>query len=67
MKLAAVVVKMSNVCNILFQFAMVETVLTGCMDQMPHLRPMKTFVILFICIAFFLLGLPLTCSVSMYI
>lgn len=47
-----------------FQFAMVETVLTGCMDQLPYLRPKKTLVILVICFAFFLLGLPLTCSVS---
>nr|WLN44358.1 AAT3 [Sinonovacula rivularis] len=48
------------------QFAMVETVLTGCMDQFPYLRPKKTFVILIICICFFLIGLPLTCPGGMY-
>ena len=47
-----------------FQFAMVETVLTGCMDQVPRLRKSKTFVIGAICCIFFLLGLPLTCPVS---
>ena len=47
-----------------FQFAMVETVLTGCMDQAPRLRKSKTFVIGAICCIFFLLGLPLTCPVS---
>ncbi|WAR26233.1 SC6A5-like protein [Mya arenaria] len=49
------------------QFAMVETVLTGCMDQVPSLRPRKTLVILTICALFFLLGLPLTCSGGMYL
>ncbi|XP_045164528.1 sodium- and chloride-dependent glycine transporter 1-like [Mercenaria mercenaria] len=49
------------------QFAMVETVLTGCMDQVPVLRQFKTFVILVICAIFFLLGLPLTCSGGMYL
>ncbi|KAL4226538.1 hypothetical protein ACF0H5_014523 [Mactra antiquata] len=48
------------------QFAMVETVLTGCMDQVPSLRQFKTFVILCICAIFFLLGLPLTCSGGVY-
>ena len=43
---------------------MVETVLTGCMDQVPRLRKSKTFVIGVICCLFFLLGLPLTCPVS---
>ncbi|OWF44590.1 sodium- and chloride-dependent glycine transporter 1-like [Mizuhopecten yessoensis] len=42
------------------QFAMLETVLTGVLDQFPHLRPKKTLVILCICIVFFFLGLPLT-------
>ena len=43
---------------------MVETVLTGCLDQWPHLRPYKTQVILCISAVFFLLGLPFTCEVS---
>lgn len=49
------------------QFAMVETVLTGCMDQVPRLRKYKTFVIAVICCIFFLLGLPLTCPGGMYL
>lgn len=50
--------------GLLLQFAMVETVLTGAMDQFPQFRRYKTFVVLVICAFFFLLGLPLTCSVS---
>ncbi|XP_076468790.1 sodium-dependent proline transporter-like [Babylonia areolata] len=49
------------------QFAMVETVLTGVMDQYPHLRPRKTLVIFIICCIFFLLGLPLACPGGMYL
>ncbi|PVD25181.1 hypothetical protein C0Q70_15679 [Pomacea canaliculata] len=49
------------------QFAMVETVLTGILDQFPHLRPKKSFVILIICIVFFFLGLPLACPGGMYL
>ncbi|WAR26310.1 SC6A5-like protein [Mya arenaria] len=52
---------------VFLHFAMVETVLTGCMDQVPSLRPRKTLVILTICALFFLLGLPLTCSGGMYL
>ncbi|KAL8595223.1 hypothetical protein ACOMHN_043376 [Nucella lapillus] len=48
------------------QFAMVETVLTGVLDQYPHLRPRKTLIILLICFCFFLLGLPLACPGGMY-
>ncbi|XP_069141841.1 sodium-dependent proline transporter-like [Argopecten irradians] len=49
------------------QFAMLETVLTGVLDQFPHLRPKKTIVILCICIFFFFLGLPLTAPGGMYL
>lgn len=49
------------------QFAMVETVLTGVLDQYPFLRPRKTLVIFVICIVFFLLGLPLACPGGMYL
>ncbi|KAL5013211.1 hypothetical protein ScPMuIL_007481 [Solemya velum] len=49
------------------EFAMLETVLTGCMDQFPKLRPWKTYVILAICCIFFILGLPLTCNGGMYL
>ncbi|XP_060081370.1 sodium-dependent proline transporter-like [Ylistrum balloti] len=49
------------------QFAMLETVLTGVLDQFPHLRPKKTLVIMCICICFFLLGLPLTAPGGMYL
>ncbi|XP_012940461.1 sodium- and chloride-dependent glycine transporter 1 [Aplysia californica] len=49
------------------QFAMIETVLTGVLDQYPNLRPRKTLVILSICCLLFLLGLPLTCPGGMYL
>ncbi|KAH3880541.1 sodium-dependent proline transporter-like isoform X2 [Dreissena polymorpha] len=49
------------------QFAMVETVLTGCLDQFPVLRPKKTLVILVVCFVFFLFGLPLTCPGGVYL
>ncbi|XP_050413379.1 sodium- and chloride-dependent glycine transporter 1 [Patella vulgata] len=49
------------------QFAMLETVLTGLMDQFPHLRPKKTYIIAAICAALFLIGLPLTCPGGMYL
>ncbi|KAJ8301431.1 hypothetical protein KUTeg_020418 [Tegillarca granosa] len=49
------------------QFAMLETVLTGVMDQFPHLRHQKSFIIGIICIIFFLLGIPLTCNGGMYL
>ncbi|XP_067683688.1 sodium-dependent proline transporter-like [Haliotis asinina] len=48
------------------QFAQVETVLTGTLDLFPHLRARKTFVILIICSAMFLLGLPLVTPGGMY-
>jgi hypothetical protein len=43
---------------------MLETVLTGVTDQYPELRKQKTWVIMCICIVFFIIGLPLTCPVS---
>ncbi|XP_062613429.1 sodium-dependent proline transporter-like [Saccostrea cucullata] len=49
------------------QFAMLETVLTGVMDQYPVLRPHKTLVILVICIVFFIIGLPLCCPGGVYL
>ncbi|XP_078340686.1 sodium-dependent proline transporter-like [Crassostrea virginica] len=49
------------------QFAMLETVLTGVMDQYPFLRPRKTFVILAISVVFFILGLPLCCPGGVYL
>ena len=49
------------------QFAMIETVLTGVLDQFPHLRPRKTLVIGSICCFLFLLGLPLSCPGGIYL
>lgn len=43
---------------------MLETVLTGVMDQYPTLRPHKTLVILAISIVFFIIGLPLCAPVG---
>jgi len=43
------------------QFAIVETILTGILDLMPHLRPKKTLVVGGLCLAGFILGLPLCC------
>jgi len=43
------------------QFAIVETILTGILDLMPHLRPKKTFVVGGLCLTGFILGLPLCC------
>ncbi|CAH1784499.1 unnamed protein product, partial [Owenia fusiformis] len=48
------------------QFAMLETVMTSIMDQFPHVRKKKTFIILFISILFFLCGLTLTCRGGAY-
>ncbi|XP_059162593.1 sodium-dependent proline transporter-like [Physella acuta] len=48
------------------QFTMIETVLTGIIDQFPKLRARKVFVLLAICIVLFILGLPLTCPGGMY-
>ncbi|XP_033746296.1 sodium-dependent proline transporter-like [Pecten maximus] len=48
------------------EFAMLETVLTGLTDYFPSLRPKKSYVILVVCIIFFLLGLPITTSGGMY-
>lgn len=49
------------------QFAMLETVLTGVLDQYPRLRPRKTFVVLIICVVGFIFGLPLACPGGMYL
>ena len=49
------------------QFAMLETVLTGVTDQYPELRKQKTWVIMCICIVFFIIGLPLTCPGGIYL
>ncbi|RUS80653.1 hypothetical protein EGW08_011603 [Elysia chlorotica] len=49
------------------QFAMIETVLTGVLDQYPKYRPKKTLVIFCICCILFILGLPLTCPGGMYL
>jgi len=49
------------------QFATVETVLTGILDQWPQFRRHKTLVILGICVALFLLGLPLTTNSGVYL
>ncbi|KAK0063123.1 sodium- and chloride-dependent glycine transporter 2 [Biomphalaria pfeifferi] len=48
------------------QFAMLETIMTGLIDQFPRLRPKKVFVILIICIVLFIMGLPLTSPGGMY-
>ena len=49
------------------QFATVETVLTGILDQWPQWRHRKTLVILIICFVLFLLGLPLTTHSGVYL
>jgi solute carrier family 6 (neurotransmitter transporter, glycine) member 5/9 len=46
------------------QFASVENVFTAILDQFPRLRKRKSWVILIICIVFFLLGLPLCFQVA---
>lgn len=48
------------------QFATVETVLTGILDQWPQYRHRKTWIILSICICLFLIGLPLTTKGGAY-
>ncbi|XP_064605350.1 sodium- and chloride-dependent glycine transporter 1-like [Liolophura sinensis] len=49
------------------QFTTVETVLTGMIDQFPHLRSRKTHMVLAICIVEFFLGLPVTTRGGVYI
>ncbi|RUS89737.1 hypothetical protein EGW08_002555 [Elysia chlorotica] len=49
------------------QFATVETVLTGIMDQFPQHRKRKTLIILSICVGLFLLGLPLVTEGGAYL
>ena len=41
------------------QFAITETILSGVLDFKPKLRSKKTIIVGIICIAGFLLGLPL--------
>ncbi|ESO12934.1 hypothetical protein HELRODRAFT_188048 [Helobdella robusta] len=41
------------------QFATLETVLTSILDQLPMLRRKKMWVVMFMCLLLFLLGLPL--------
>ncbi|KAH9496362.1 Sodium- and chloride-dependent glycine transporter 2 [Bulinus truncatus] len=48
------------------QFAMLETIMTGLIDQFPKLRPKKVLVILVICIILFIMGLPLTAPGGIY-
>ncbi|GFS19317.1 transporter [Elysia marginata] len=49
------------------QFATVETVLTGILDQWPQHRDRKTLIILAICVILFLLGLPLVTEGGAYL
>lgn len=50
--------------NLCFQFAMLESVLTGIVDYFPGLRSKKTLVMLVISIVFYILGLPMTTPVN---
>lgn len=50
--------------NLCFQFAMLESVLTGIVDYFPALRSKKTLVMLVISIVFYILGLPMTTPVN---
>ncbi|GFO44117.1 eukaryotic translation initiation factor 3 subunit f [Plakobranchus ocellatus] len=49
------------------QFAMVETLLTGLLDQWPQHRKRKTLIILLLCASMFLLGLPLVTKAGAYL
>ncbi|KAK3780834.1 hypothetical protein RRG08_059477 [Elysia crispata] len=49
------------------QFAMVETLLSGMLDQWPKFRKYKTLVILMICVVLLLLGLPLVTEGGAYL
>lgn len=53
--------------NLCFQFAMLESVLTGIVDCFPGLRSKKTLVMLAISVVFYILGLPMTTPVNQYI
>lgn len=48
------------------EFALVETVTTSIIDQWPHLRKKKTYVILGVCVVFFILGLTLCTNSGAY-
>lgn len=50
--------------NLCFQFAMLESVLTGIVDYFPGLRSKKTLVMLVISVVFYILGLPMTTPVN---
>ena len=49
---------------LLFQFALLETVMTAIQDTVPSLRQKKTWVVLVVSILGFLGGLAVTCEVS---
>ncbi|RUS82915.1 hypothetical protein EGW08_009338 [Elysia chlorotica] len=49
------------------QFAMVETLLSGILDQWPKFRKYKTLVILIICVSLLLLGLPIVTEGGAYL
>ncbi|XP_059162587.1 sodium- and chloride-dependent glycine transporter 2-like [Physella acuta] len=49
------------------QFVIIETVLTGFVDQFPKMRHKKIPIISSICAISFLLGLPLTCPAGIYL
>ncbi|KAJ8301429.1 hypothetical protein KUTeg_020416 [Tegillarca granosa] len=49
------------------QFVMLESVLTGMVDYYPFLRKKKSYVIMLICLVFFLLGIPLSTPGGMYL
>ena len=54
-----------SVCfGFLFQFALVETMLTSYMDLFPQHRKKKWLVLLVICVVMYLLGLVLCTNVS---
>lgn len=56
-------VNLNGTVNLCFQFAMLESVLTGIVDYFPGLRSKKTLVMLAISIVFYILGLPMTTPV----
>jgi len=54
------------VCNTCFQFSIVETVLTGLIDEFPWISKSRKRTIMFragACIMGFLLGLPMVTEV----
>ena len=59
-----------TVCNLLynaflFQFAMVEAIISAIADEFPRvMRPHKSKLTFVVCLALFLLGLPIVTYVS---